>query len=196
MFRPPMVQVGPEQRLPTSTNLGKTMTNGIDPELAMSALSLLVTCYFWFIKARKDRPNLQFYQLSDFRTACRRVAGKEGVKRLCIQQLDTGGVLIVNHSTRQNSIVLFDCFLSSGGELIRGDWGYSGEDKPPWNIGPETSLAFSPACFFDLPEDHEVPENPVFYLRFVTASGKKFTHRFTKLAARIHEADEPLKVAA
>jgi hypothetical protein len=172
------------------------MTNGMDVELAISALSLVVTCYFWFVRARRDRPNLQFYQLGDFRCVCRRVPDKEGVKRLCIQQLGTGGVLIVNHSSRQNSIVLFDCFLHHGDDLIAGDWGYSGEDKPPWNIGPETSLAFSPACFFELPEGDNVPENPVFYLRFITASGKKFTHRFSKEAPQIRAADEPIRIAA
>ncbi|MCG8652439.1 MAG: hypothetical protein MI861_21540 [Pirellulales bacterium] len=162
----------------------------------MSATSIVVTCYFWFVRARKDRPNLQFYQLSDFRASSRRVQGVQGRKRLCVQQLDTGGVLIVNHSTRQNSVVLFECFLATEDELIQGDWGFSGDDKPPWNIGPETSIAFSPACFFEVPEDYEIPEDLVFYLRFVTASGKKFTHRFTKTAPRNREMGEPLQIAA
>lgn len=166
-----------------------------DLQIVLSAVSFCVTCYFWFVRSRKDRPHLQFYQLGDFRAVARRVHGGEG-KRLCIQQIEPGGVLVVNHSTRQNSIILFDCFLVHGNELVRGDWGYGGEDKPPWNIGPETSIAFSPACFFDVDDDYEVPENPVFYLRFVTASGKKFTHRFAKTAPRVLTADEPLRVAA
>ena len=67
------------------------------------------------------------------------------MKRLCLQQLETGGVLIVNHSTRQNSVVTFDCFLHTPRGTIAGDWGYGGEDKPPWNVGPESTIAFSPS---------------------------------------------------
>ena len=152
-------------------------------ELLFSSLSFVVTVYFWFVKARRDRPNLQFHQLSNFRTSCRRHQERDGIGRLAIQQLDTGGVLVVNHSTRQNSIALFRCYLETDdGFLIEGDWGYVGDDKPPWNIGPETSIAFSPACFFDVAEDFDVPENPRFRMDFITASGKTFSHRFAKQA--------------
>lgn len=171
------------------------MPDGIDLTAVLSTISFCVTCYFWFVRARKDRPKLEFMQLSDFRISCRRSPEGDG-KRLCIQQLDTGGVLIVNHSTRQNSVILFECFLSEGDRLIPGDWGYGGEDKPPWNIGPETSLAFSPACFFEVPADYETPENPVFYLRFMTASGKRFTQRFERKAPRRLTSEEPLRFAA
>ncbi len=118
------------------------------------------------------------------------------MKRLCLQQLDTGGVLIVNHSTRQNSIVLFDCFLETDRGEILGDWGYSGDDKPPWNVGPESSIAFSPACFFDVPEDFEAPENPKFRIQFITASGKPFFHHFAKQAARFGAANQTSARAA
>ena len=157
----------------------------IDFGVLLSGISLLFTAYFWFVKARGERPNLEFYQLSDYRATCRRHPESTNLKRLCIQQLDTGGVLIVNHSTRQNSIVLFDCYLKTERGEVQGDWGYSGEDKPPWNIGPESTIAFSPACFFDVLEDFEVPENPEFRLEFITASGKTFSHDFTKLAPRL-----------
>lgn len=165
----------------------------IDAQMIFSSASLLVTCYFWFVRIRRERPHLAFHQLSDFRASCRRVQDSEDKKRLCFQQLDTGGVLIVNHSIRQNSIVLFECFLPTEDGVIEGDWGYSGDDKPPWNIGPETSLAFSPACFFDVPANYEIPENPAVYLRFVTASGKRFTHRFNKQVKR-HRAAGPPKL--
>jgi len=172
------------------------MDSVMDPRMLLSGASFLFTTYFWFVKARKEKPNLQFHQLSDFRSACRSQPGLKDRKRLSIQQLDTGGVLIVNHSTRQNSIVLFDCFLKTGRGEIQGDWGYSGEDKPPWNIGPESSIAFSPACFFDVPEDYEVPENLQFRIQFITASGMKFSHRFTKQAPRFGAASQPSKMAA
>lgn len=162
-----------------------------DAQMIFSSVSLLVTCYFWFVRIRKERPHLAFHQLSDFRTSCRRIPERQDKKRLCFQQLDTGGVLIVNHSIRQNSIVLFECFLPTDQGVLEGDWGYAGDDKPPWNIGPESSIAFSPACFFDVPENYEVPENPAVYLRFVTASGKRFTHRFTKQVKRQRSAEAP-----
>ena len=169
----------------------------VDVQMLLSSVSVLVTCYFWLIRIRRERPKLAFHQLSDFRAWCRRIPDTEDKKRLCFQQLDTGGVLIVNHSIRQNSIVLFECFLSTDDGVIEGEWGYSGDDKPPWNIGPETSLAFSPACFFDVPVNYEIPENPAVYLRFVTASGKRFTHRFTKLVKRLRaEGPPPLQQAA
>ena len=174
----------------------EAMEGLIEPRMLMSAASLVFTTYFWFVKARKERPNLEFYQLSDFRAACRRHPEQEGLKRLCLQQLDTGGVLIVNHSTRQNSVVLFDCYLQTDRGEIQGDWGYSGEDKPPWNVGPESTIAFSPACFFDVPEDYEVPDNPQFRIQFITASGARFSHRFTKQAPRLRSATKPSARAA
>jgi|GEM_PF-6715076 len=163
----------------------------IDMRMLMSGLSFLFTSYFWFVKARKERPALQFYQLSDFRATCRRHPDKPDRKRLCIQQLDTGGVLVANHSTRQNSILFFDCFLLTEQGVIQGDWGYSGEDKPPWNIGPESSLSLSPACFFDVPEDFEVPETLEFHVQFITPSGKQFPHQFTQQAPRLRATTQP-----
>jgi len=172
------------------------MNGTIDFELLLSGASILFTTYFWFVKARREKPHLEFFQLSDFRTSCRRHPERKEVKRLCIQQLDTGGVLIVNHSTRQNSIVVFECTLLTDQGEIEGDWGYTGDDKPPWNVGPESTIAFSPACFFDVREDFEVPENPQFRLDFVTASGKRFSHRFSKQAPRLRSATQPMRHAA
>lgn len=172
------------------------MDSLIDPRMLLSGLSFLFTTYFWFVKARKESPNLEFYQLSDYRAACRRHPDQVGMKRLSLQQLDTGGVLIVNHSTRQNSVVVFDCFLKTDHGEIQGDWGYSGEDKPPWNVGPESTIAFSPACFFDVPEDFEVPDNPEFRIQFITASGKQFSHHFTKQAPRLRTATKSTARAA
>jgi hypothetical protein len=168
----------------------------VDIPAVLSGASFLFTSYFWFIKARKEKPHLQFYQLSNFRSSSRRNPEKEGKKRLCLQQLDTGGVLIVNHSTRQNSVILFECFLQTEQGLIRGDWGYSEDDKPPWNIGPESTIAISPACFFDVAEDFEVTDDLAFSMRFVTASGKHFSHRFTKLAPRFSSESQPARRAA
>ncbi len=164
-------------------------------ELVLSGLSFVFTSYFWLVQARRERPRLQFYQLRDFRVVTRRHPNREGMKRLCVQQLGTGGVLIANHSTRQNSIVMFACHLKTPQGNIPGDWGFSGDDSPPWNVGPESAIAFSPACFFDVPEDFEVPENVQFEVRFITASGRRFSHTFTQLAPGLTAA-EPLSQAA
>ena len=172
------------------------MDSAIDVRMIFSGFSFLVTSYFWLVKARKERPNLQFYQLSDFRSSCRRHPDREGWKRLCLQQLDTGGVLVANHSTRQNSIILFECFLITDDGLIAGDWGYAGDDKPPWNVGPESTIALSPACFFDVPDDFEVPENPEFQIVFITASGCQFSHQFKQQAPRVRAAVETTRLAA
>jgi len=150
----------------------------IDIKMVFSAFSFLVTSYFWLVKARKERPSLVFHQLSNFRMTTRRHQRREGWKRICISQIDTGGVLAVNHSTRQNSIIMFDCHLLTDLGLVKGDWGYTGEDKPPWNIGPESTIALSPAFFFDVPEEYEAPAAPEFIATFITASGKSFTHHF------------------
>ncbi|MGI9473689.1 MAG: hypothetical protein ACR2NZ_19255, partial [Rubripirellula sp.] len=156
----------------------------------------LFTTYFWFVKARGERPSLQLFQLSDFRAVCRRHPEDSNLKRLCLQQLDTGGVLIVNHSTRQSSVVCFDCYLQTDRGEILGDWGYSGDDKPPWNVGPESTIAFSPACFFDLPEDCEVPEEPRFRIVTVTANGKAFSSALQMHAPRSSVADQVRRHAA
>ena len=172
------------------------MDSVLDPKLIFSALSFAFTGYFWLVKARKERPDLRFHQLSHFRHSSRRHPTKEGWRRHGFQQLDTGGVLAVNHSTRQNSIILFDCFLMTEREIVRGDWGYSGEDKPPWNLGPETTIAFSPAFFFDLPDGVALPEEPEFHAHFITASGVTFTHRFTLEAPQRRSSEPPIARAA
>lgn len=172
------------------------MDGSVDYSLVLSGVSCLFTAYFWLVKARKERPHLEFYQLSNFRASSRRHPEREGVKRLCLSQLDTGGVLIANHSTRQNSIVLFTCYLQTERGEIRGDWGYTGDDKPPWNIGPESTIAFSPSCFFDVPEDYQVTEDLAFRVEFITASGKRFSHQFTKQAPRLVDDMQPLSRAA
>ncbi|MDG2219870.1 MAG: hypothetical protein P8L85_00715 [Rubripirellula sp.] len=166
----------------------------LSPELAISGVSLALTSYFWLVRIRKERPNLEFVQLSDFQFSCRRDPERENVKRVCLQQREVGGVLIVNHSLRQNSIISFECYLDTPANLVQGEWGYTSDDKPPWNVGPETSIAFSPACFFDVPADFVEPENPVFYLRFRTASGRKFVKRFTKLQSSVRSEDDPILI--
>lgn len=165
-----------------------------DAQLVISLLSLLITAYFWLVRVRRERPNLEFIQLSDFRSSCRRIPNRDDARSYCLQQLGPGGVLIVNHSLRQNSIVTFDCFLVTEEGMIRGEWGYGGDDSPPWNVGPETALAFSPACFFEVPSDFVEPEQPVFYIRFRTASGRKFTKRFIKTVKQVATDDEPLRL--
>ena len=80
-------------------------------ELILSVASFSITIYFWLVKARRERPQLRIYQIGGFRAYCRRHQQRDDVKRLGVQQLDSGGVLIANNSTRQNSIVLFDCWL-------------------------------------------------------------------------------------
>ena len=161
----------------------------IDVKMIFSAFSFVLTSYFWLVKARKERPCLEFYQLSDFRLTTRRHPKRDGWKRVCISQLDTGGVLAVNHSTRQNSIILFDCYLQTDLGRVQGDWGFSGEDKPPWNLGPESTISLSPAFFFDVPEEYDPPESPEFSASFVTASGKRFSHRFSLEAPRLRSEE-------
>ncbi|MCA9230668.1 MAG: hypothetical protein KDA57_08450 [Planctomycetales bacterium] len=150
----------------------------------MAAGSAAVTSYFWLVKARRERPHLELYQLSNFRASTRRGDCEKGTKRLCISQIDTGGVLIANNSSRQNSILRFDCVLEHEGRQISGDWGYTGDDKPPWNVGPESSIAFSPACFFEVPEDYEVPEDLTFWIELVSVSGKRFRRQMSLRAPK------------
>lgn len=168
------------------------MEGNLDVQMLLSVGSFLFTTYFWFVKARRERPSLQCFQLSDFRVTVRRHPEDPEKKRLGLQQLDTGGVLIVNHSTRQNSVVCFDCYLTTQDGEVRGDWGYSGDDKPPWNVGPESTVSFSPACFFDLPADLEPPEDPQFRIVMVTASGRSFSHTLRKRAPR-HAVEDQLQ---
>ncbi len=149
-------------------------------ELLLSAASLGITAYFWLIQARRERPQLTMYQVSGFRAVCQRHQRRDDCKRLCVQQLDSCGVLIANQSIRQNSVVMFDCwFLLPDGREIRGDWGSVGDDKPPWNIGPESSISLGLACFFDVPPDFEIPDTYQIGIAFVTASGKNHRHTFT-----------------
>ena len=78
-------------------------------EMVLSVASLTVTAYFWFVQARRERPQLTLHQVSGFRAVSRRHQQRDDCKRLCVQQLDSCGVLVANNSTRQNSIMMFDC---------------------------------------------------------------------------------------
>ena len=148
-------------------------------ELLLSCISVGITGYFWFIQARRERPQLTMYQVSGFRAVCRRHPQDDEIKRLCIQQLDSCGVLIANNSIRQNSIVMFDCWLLlPSGQQFQGEWGSVGDDRPPWNIGPETSISLGLACFFDVPSDFKIPDTYQIGIAFITASGKHFRHTF------------------
>ncbi|MEM6470654.1 MAG: hypothetical protein AAF802_13940 [Planctomycetota bacterium] len=154
----------------------------IDLSMVLSGASCLCTSYFWFVKNRRERPNLEFHQLGNFTVSTRDSLGNPGYKRVWFQQFRPGSVLIVNQSSRQNSVVIFDCFLSTPEGEIAGDWGYVDDDEPPWNVGPETSIAFYPCCAFDVPEDFELPENPSFRIEFITAAGHRFSRTFQKYA--------------
>lgn len=152
-------------------------------ELVLSIVSFAVTLYFWFVQARRERPQLKIFQIGGFRAVCRRHPQREDVQRLCVQQMDDCGVLIANNSTRQNSIVLYRCwFVLPDGKEIQGDWGTVGDDKPPWNLAPESSISMGLACFFDVPADFEIPDNYEIDIDFVTASGRKFEHTFQREA--------------
>ena len=176
------------------------MTLLADSPVSMDSIfgfvSFLATIYFWVVQANRERPDLRIFQLQDFRAHARRVQGRDGIRRLGIQQLGGSGVLIANNSTRQNSIVMFECFFQHNGRTYHGDWGYVGDDAPPWNIGPESSIGLALACFFDVPEDFEVPDNLAFVVNFVTVSGAKFGHEFQLQAPRLSTAAEPLQAAA
>jgi len=153
-------------------------------EMVLSVLSTVVTGYFWFVRVRQERPNLKVFQVRDFRAALRGRGrrggdGERKAKRLSLTPMELGGVLVANNSLRQNSIVRFDCFLRYEQAWVKGSWGYLNDDKPPWNIPPQTSIAISPACFFDVPEDYDVLEDLHFRVEFVTASGRRFAHKFS-----------------
>jgi hypothetical protein len=154
-------------------------------EMALSAASAVVTGYFWLVRARQERPNLKIFQLRDFRATLRSREGEKKAKRLSLTPMETGGVLVANNSLRQNSIVRFDCYVQYEQGWLKGSWGYLNDDKPPWNIPPNSSIAISPACFFDVPEDFTVGEELPFRVEFITASGRRFAHRFSLKAPEL-----------
>lgn len=151
-------------------------------ETALSIFSATLTAYFWLVKARQEQPNLTIYQLHDFRTSLDRRDPEKKTKRLGVAQVIPGGVLVTNHSVRQNSIVRFDCHVWQMGRWFKGNWGYVEDDKPPWNLAPQSSIAISLASYFDVPEDYETPDDLKFRVDFLTASGKRFSHVFTRQA--------------
>lgn len=169
----------------------------ISGEFVLSVASIAITTYFWCVQSRRERPRLSIYQIGGFRAVCRRHQQKKDAKRLCVQQMDSCGVLIANNSTRQNSIVLFDCwFLLPNGEEIQGNWGTVGDDHPPWNIGPESTIAMGLACFFDVPVDFEVPDTFEIGIDFISASGKRYAHTFSHEAPASISTTEERSAAA
>lgn len=159
-------------------------------ETVLSVASLGITIYFWFVQADRERPRLRFFQLGDFRASLRRVQGQEGMRRLCVQQADSCGVLVANDSTRQNAIINYECAFRHGGKWVKGDWGYVDDNKPPWNIGPESSIALGLAFFFDVEEGFEVPPQIEFRVIFNVVSGKRFVSSFWLKAPNLSLQEE------
>ena len=151
--------------------------NNIRPEMVLSILSLVMTVYFWLIKSRKERPNLKVFQLWSFGSSPGR-ENENGTKTISVYPMESGGVLVANNSTTQNSIIKFDCYLRDGKQWVKGVWGYQNNDKPPWNIAPQSTIAISPVCFFDVRKDFEMKDDSVFKLEFITISGKRFSFLF------------------
>ena len=154
-------------------------------ETVLAAFSAAMTTYFWLVKSRSERPNLKFFQLGNFRATLRRGNSEQKAKRLCPTQLESGGVLAANDSSRQNSIIRFDCYLKENGQSIKGDWGWTADDKPPWNIPPGSTISLSPACFFDVPEDYETPEDLAFRVEFIAVNGQRFAHNLSLKAPQL-----------
>lgn len=148
-------------------------------ELIFSAISTLVTGYFWLVRSRAERPSLKVYQVLPYRATVRSNQNRDG-HRLMLTQLQPGGVLVANNSTLQNSIIRFDCYLDLPGGRVKGDWGYSHDDGPPWNVPPQTTIKMSPACFFDVPEGYEPPADLTWRVEFITVSGRRFGHTLTR----------------
>jgi hypothetical protein len=147
-------------------------------EVFLSALSLVVTFYFWVIKARSEKPSLKIFQLWSFGSSPGRENAEQGTKTISVWPMESGGVLVANNSTLQNSIIKFDCYLKVADKWVKGTWGYQNQEKPPWNIAPQTTVALSPVCFFEVPKDFEMKDNAVFRIDFITISGKRFGHIF------------------
>ena len=147
-------------------------------EAALSLASVTMTAYFWMVQARRERPYLEFFQMQDFRATLRRGDGNPETKRLSVTQIAEGGTMIANHSTRQNAIVRFDCFLEEPSGWLKGHWGFMEEERFPWNIPPESAISRRLACFFDVPVDYEVRDQMNIRVEFVTVSGQRFSDLF------------------
>lgn len=160
--------------------LADTLMPSFSIEAALSIFSAAMTSYFWLIRARREKPCLQFYQLGNFNAGLRSRPDSKEQKSLVLSQVMATGVLVANQSTRQNSIVKYEGFLKLGEDEIKGSWMYAEDDLPPWNIAPESSIALRLGCWFDVPDGYEVPDELEFEIEFVTASGKRFSHRFQR----------------
>jgi hypothetical protein len=79
--------------------------------LILSAVLLVFTAHFRFIKVRRERPQLHIWQLGSFKAVCRRHQQWDDAKRLCVRQMDCCKSLSANNSTRQNLTVLSGCRL-------------------------------------------------------------------------------------
>ena len=169
--------------------LGQSLFQGISIETALAGFSAAMTSYFWLVKARREKPCLHFHQLGGFNAHLRTRPGKIGApdkpdakkqKSLVVAQTMPTGVLVANHSTRQNSIVKYEGFLRVGDQEVTGSWMYADDDLPPWNIAPESSIAMRVGCWFDVPDNFEVPDDFSFEIEFETASGKRFSQQFQR----------------
>lgn len=155
--------------------LAQSLADALSLDMIISCASMTITAYFWLVKARREQPCLEIHSIHDFSASLRGVPGGDDTKkRLCIWQRESGSFLIANHSTRQNSVLKFDCYVQINGGWMAGSWGYMGEDKPPWNVGPDSTVAISPACFFDVPADYVIPDKLSFRIELITVSGRRF----------------------
>jgi hypothetical protein len=151
--------------------------------IMLAVLSICITVYHWVITMNREKPDLSFYQLNNFRSTIYGANSKKhDWKRLVFSQISTDGTLVANHSALQNSIVYFKCKLKYGSKSVDGDWGYLGDNKPPWNIPPQGSISLSPTCTFKVPKAFVKPDDYKLEIKFATTSGNGFVHTFLKEA--------------
>ena len=160
------------------TNLGFISFGPVTLETILSVFSATATGYFWFVKARRERPSLDFYQTQSLRSSIRKMSGEATQRTLSLTQIGEGGLLIANNSTRQTTILRCDCLFEWKGQVLPGRGGHMEDELYPWSIPPESAIPRRLAVFFDVPDDFELPDSFEFQAEFVTVGGRRFSHTF------------------
>jgi hypothetical protein len=145
----------------------------------MSGFSAVLTGYFWLVKNRGERENLRIFATLPFQATPRGGDADRKTKRLIFNQLGTGGVLLANNSTVQNSVLRFECFLKVAGDWVAGSPLLLNGEKAPWNLPPQTAVGVSAGGTFEVPEAFEPDDQTLLRFEFVTVTGKRFRQTFT-----------------
>jgi hypothetical protein len=147
-------------------------------QMAVSGASLLVTAYFWFIRANRERVSVGIFPVSGF----------EGALNGPGLGVWTGQVFLTNRSILATAILSGKAELYWEGRWITGNLVAGDGFELPWNLPPAQAYSKTIIVAFDVgvrTTAEKVYESQRIRVTFLTVEGQRVAREFRTNA--VHE---------